>query len=337
MASPRRITLVPIAAGLHLRWPRYNAAVLTEVLRRGAPQALALEPLTPGFERDPSWRDHDEILLPWVAVPWARRAGVPVYGVHEPSPHPNAPSELERYLAGYPAARAALDEARAQEEPLADLLAAALTLPRLLEEVVPLLASLRSSLLAGFGDGPATDWSEERAAEAARRVLEIDAEHVMALVSLDRFVSLREALSAAGAPLALAAEPPPDDAARERALLDLAWRGEGAEAGALVAELRRLGHAEARYHAAGLLLANAHPVEALEELEQALRLEFAEPWYLPGSLLSRLGQLRDLLGRRTEALRAYRGVLALEWAPRAALEAAREGIERPFGADEASA
>ncbi len=330
MTTPPRVTLVPLAAGLHLRWPRFNAAVLHALLRSESAEALALEALPATYDGDPSWQDHDELLLPWVAVPWARRAGVPVYGVHEPSPDPGAADDLARYLDGYPAARSVLDHVRALERPLSELLAAALTLPRLLDEVVPVLETSRAARLEAFGDGPANDWAESRAASVAQRILALEAGHTLALVPLDRYPSLREALTAAGAEVRRPSEPPVDDTARERALLDLAWRGDGADAGALVAQLRQLGHAEARYHAAGLLLAHAHPAEALEELEGALRLEFAEPWYLPGSLLARLGQLRDLAGRRPQALKAYRGVLALDWAPRDALLAARQGIERPF-------
>ena len=332
-----RVTLVPLAAGLHLRWPRYNAAVLSALLRRTAADAVALEPLPPDFERDPTWQDHDELMLPWVVVPWARRAGVPLMGVHEPSPDPRAGADLERYLDGYQGARVVLDQVRALERPLPDLLAAALTLPRVLAEVVPVLEAGRALRLEAFGDGPATDWSEARAEAVAARLVGVGAPHVVTLVALDRFAPLRDALERAGVAVHTPDEPESDDAARERALLDLAWRGEGADIGALVAQLRQLGHAEARFHAAGLLLAHAHPLEALETLEEALRLEFAEPWYLPGSLLARLGQLRDLAGRRADAVKAYRGVLALAWAPHEAVSVARAGLAAPFGlADEGS-
>jgi hypothetical protein len=330
MSARAQVTLVPLAAGLHLRWPRFNAAVMRALLVRATPDAVALEPFPPGFAADATWQDHDELLVPWVVVPWARRAGVAVHGVHEPSPDPHAVTDMERYLAAYPAARALLDRIAALERPLPDLLASALTLPRVLDEVVPLLDDVRAARLEAFGDGPANDWSEARAARAAQRVMTIGARDVLLLVPLDRFGSLRDALLAAGAEVRLPQEPPPDEPARERALLDLAWRGDGADTGALVAQLRGLGHAEARYHAAGLLLAHDHLAEALAELEGALRLDFAEPWFLPGSLLARLGQLRDLAGRRPAALRAYRGVLALDWAPRDAVSAARDGIAAPF-------
>lgn len=335
MGPPERVTLVPTAAGLHLRWPRFNAAVVLALLRAEAPDALALEPLAADFDASNAWRDHDELLLPWVVVPWARRAGARVYGVHEPSPDPTAQADLERYLADFPSARRVLDELAATLRPLPTLLGAALTLGRVLDEVVPLLRDARRRRLEAFGDGPATDWGEARASAVAERIAALDARHVLVVVALDRYDALHEALTQRGLAPRRPTEPPPDDAARERALLDLAWRGEGADVGALVAQLRQLGHAEARYHAAGLLLAHDHPAEALAELEACLALEFAEPWFLPGSLLARLGQLRDLAGDRAGALKAYRGVVALDWAPVEALATARAGLVAPFGAEDA--
>jgi hypothetical protein len=334
MRPPTRVTLVPLAAGLHLRWPRFNAATLASLLRREAPDALALEPLRPGFDDDPAWQDCEELLLPMAAVPWCTRAGVQAQGVHEPSPEPGAAADLQRYLEGYPAARAALDAVAVLQRSLGELLADSLTLPRVLDEAVPLLAADRAARLEAFGDGPATDWAEERSARAAERIVAIDARHVVVLVALDRYASLRDALIELGVEPRRPSAPPEDGAAQERsrarALLDLAWRGEAEDVGAVLAELRRLGHAEARYHAAGLLLGHGHPAEALEELEGALRLDFAQPYFLPGSLLARLGQLRDVAGHRSPALQAYRGVLALSWAPSEAVAAAREGLVRPF-------
>jgi hypothetical protein len=63
-------------------------------------------------------------------------------------------------------------------------------------------------------------------------------------------------------------------------------------------------------------------------------MDFVEPYYLPGFLLSRLGQLYDLAGRRDAALRAYRGVRALGYAPVEALAAAEDGLQRPFALSE---
>jgi thioredoxin-like negative regulator of GroEL len=181
-----------------------------------------------------------------------------------------------------------------------------------------------------LGDGRDTDGPAPPAEAVADRIVALDAGHAAVLVGIDRLVAVREALERRGVGTVVPASPSPSEAARERALLDVAWRGEGADVGALIARLRELDHAEARYHAANLLLAHGHPAEALEELEAVMRMEFALPPFLPGLALARLGQLRDLALRRDDAIRAYRGVLALDWAPADARAAAREGLEAPF-------
>ena len=43
-----------------------------------------------------------------------------------------------------------------------------------------------------------------------------------------------------------------------------------------------------------------------------------------------MGQLLDLAGERERALRAYRGVLALSWAPEEARAVALAGLKTPF-------
>jgi hypothetical protein len=107
-------------------------------------------------------------------------------------------------------------------------------------------------------------------------------------------------------------------------------RGNPADPAAVLERLRGLDFAEARYLEANLLLGHGRGTEALEVLEAASRGDFDRPYYLPGFLLSRLGQLYDLDGNRRAALRAYRGVRALSYAPPEALEAAAAGLEAPF-------
>jgi len=118
--------------------------------------------------------------------------------------------------------------------------------------------------------------------------------------------------------------------ARTRSLLDVAWRGEAADVAGLLGQLGELDLAEARFLQAQLLLAHDHAAEALEVLEKAANGDFREPYLLPGLLLARLGQLRDLAGKRDRALQAYRGALALDWAPADARVAAEAGLRAPF-------
>ena len=116
--------------------------------------------------------------------------------------------------------------------------------------------------------------------------------------------------------------------AYERSLLDLAMQVTVPEPGNIIQQLRELDSAEARYHEANLMFANGHLAEALELLEHTSQGDFSQPYFLPGYLLARLGLLRDLAGRWAQAERAYRGVLALEYAPSEAREAAREGLDK---------
>jgi len=70
--------------------------------------------------------------------------------------------------------------------------------------------------------------------------------------------------------------------------------------------------------------------DALALMEEVFRMDFQHPGYLPGYVLARMGQLLDLAGERERALRAYRGVLALSWAPEEARAVALAGLKTPF-------
>ena len=251
-----------------------------------------------------------------------------------PSPDPDAEADFRRYTASYPQTRdqwAALD---AQLGPLNELLPQPLTLRRIWEEVTPLLAAYQRDREAAFGDGPGTDWWRERARELGERIRARPEARVTVLASVEQVPFLGEALGGEG--LELPRDAPATDRVRERALLDVAFRGDAADPGRLIAQLRELSGAEARFHEANLLLTHGHLAEALEVAEGAARGDFSAPYYLPGYLLTRLGQLRDLTGDRAGAVRAYRGVLALEWVPPDAREAAQKGMAAPFEGTPAS-
>jgi hypothetical protein len=156
---------------------------------------------------------------------------------------------------------------------------------------------------------------------------------VAVLAPVDQLPVLREYL-APRVPLTKPPEVAQSEAARIRSLLDFAMRVEVPEPGNVLRSLAELDVPEARYHEANLLLANGHAAEALERLDLASRGDFSLPYYLPGYLLARLGQLRDLAGDRDGALRAYRGVRALDYAPVDALEAAEAGLAAPFRFEE---
>lgn len=326
------IVLAPLVGPLHLAFPAYNVVTVLDLVRATAPGAVATTALEPGALADPLWRDTPELALPHTVVPWTEARGVRLEPIGVPSPDPDASSDFVRYAHAYPAVRQAWQEAEALEAPLRDLLAKPLGLDRIVSEALPLVAAPQRVREAAFGDGPATDWLRERTAVMADRLVSLAAEtdtSVLALVPLDHLPMLQEALDGRVA-ATLAPAPPPSEASRRRSLLDYAMRVEVPDPDKVIQGLRELEGAEPRYHEANLLLANDHIPEALELLEKASRGNFSHPYFLPGYLLARLGQIYDLLGRRDAAVRAYRGVRALGYAPPEARAAAAAGIDRPF-------
>ena len=324
-----KLLLLPLMGPFHLRYPQYNAVSVRDAVAAFEPEAVVTTAVKPESFDDPRWQDTPETPLPHTVVPWAKRQDVPVYPVFEPTPDPNALNDFRRYAGQYPQLRGRLQQADALLRPLQVLLEEGLTLPRILEEVVPILREQQTFLEAVFEEGPATDWLRTRATTMAERVLALPHERVAVLASIDHLPFLQEAL-AGKAELVEATSPQATPESRERSLLDFAFRVDVPEPGNVLAQLRDLDSAEARYHEANLLTANAHVAEALEVLEGASRGDFSEPYYLPGYLLARLGQLYDLAGNRDAALRSYRGVRALEYAPQEAVQVAAAGLEEPF-------
>lgn len=317
--------LVPLLGPFHVRMPRYNAVTVRDVVAELAPDVLATSALPPGAFEDPSWRDTEEIALPLSVQPWARRRGLSLVAVGEDPPDPAAEADMRRYLQQAGAAET-LQPLEAVEAEVREALQSALDARRVDEVLSPRLARLHATEEELFGDGPGTGWRRQRAQTVAARVRALDGQRVVLLAPVEDVPLLHEALDDAQPPPRVAAS----DEARRRALLDTALRGDASEPGALLQQLRELEAPEARLAEADLLLAHGHAAEALETLEAASHRDFQEPYYLPGWLLARLGQLFDLAGRREDARRAYRGVLALSWAPAATREAARAGLQAPF-------
>lgn len=329
------VRLVPLVGPLHIAYPAWNVVSVRDLLAELRPAAVATTALAAGDLDDPLWRDTPELALPHTVEPWTRKHGIPLHAVGEPSPDPDATRDFARYAAGYPAVRAAWQQAEALETPLRELLAKPLGLDRIVEEALPLVGPPQLARERSFGDGPATDWLRRRTSAMADRIVELANSvggSLTVLVPLDHLPLLIEALEGR-VPWDLPGAPDPTPASRRRSLLDVAMRGDVAEPAKLLEQLRELDLVEARYHEANLLLEHGHAAEALERLETASREDFAEPYWLPGYLLTRLGQLYDVDGRRDAAVRAYRGVRALSYAPPEARAAAVHGLETPFAFD----
>jgi hypothetical protein len=325
-----KLLLVPLIGPFHLRSPNYNAVHVRDIVARWAPDVLATTALSHEELATPAWQDTSEIALPLAVAPWAKRSGLRLAGLAEPSIDPAAEEDFRRYIEPYPDMRRRLAEVDALRQPIADLVAESLDAPHILDSLLPAIARYQGSLEDAFGDGPATGWLRSRMRASAERALSVDARRLALLAPVEHLPLLRDLLDADGPELDDLPVAEPTAESRERALLDYAFRTEVADPARLIAQLRELPGAEARFHEANLLLAGGHGFEALELIESTSHRDFSAPYFLPGYLLARLGQLRDLASRRGDALRAYRGVLALDYAPAEALEAAREGLERPF-------
>lgn len=340
MNVPRRVTVIPLVGPFHTRFPLYNVVHVRELLQLLEPDLVALAPLAPGALSAPDWRATSEIALPHTVVPWAQRRGVPVVAVGSVAGTPGEPGEagdeeaFMRYLGEFEAGRGHLRQMKTALAPVEDLLSRALDLGRIFTELVPAIAEYDELRRTAFGDGPGTGWQAERADRVAERVLAQDGAHVAVLVGVDDLAALRTVLArhvtVEEPPHRLALSEPAASEAKQRSLLDVAMRGEVEDPAGLLGQLRNLAVPEARYHEANLLLAHGHAAEALEKLGALAAGDFQEPYYLPGFVLARLGELHDLAGDRQAALRAYRGVLALSYAPPEALEVAKSGLERPF-------
>ena len=331
MPNAPGVVVIPLLAAFHLRFPHYTVLHVLETVKAARPDALALTPLPPGALQEPAWQATEEVALPHAVVPWARRTGL---SVHEVGALVGADDEVERfraYLAQFDAGRERLRRVEAALAPVREVPARPLDAGAVHARLLPAIRAYQRGRTEALEEGPGTAWQAARAAAMAERIAALPYARVAVLAGVDDVPALEDALRGL-----VALEPVPavptdlGEAGRERALLDAAMRGDAADPAALVTRLRDLPQPEARYHEANLLLRHGHAAEALALLEQASTQDFQEPYYLPGFLLARLGQLYDLDGRRDAALRSYRGVLALSFAPVEALEAARAGLQQPF-------
>jgi hypothetical protein len=313
----------------HLRYPAYNVVSVRDIVVASQPQAIVTTVLQTEDFKLPAWQDTLELALPHTIIPWAKKRNLPIYGIAEESPDKNALEDFKRFANDYPALKSKMIAVERLLRPLQTLLEQPLTLNRIENEVIPILQDYQQERENVFEDGPATDWLHQRVSAMAQRLLELPYERIAVVASAEHIPFLQIELTDK-ATLAPTPAIEPSEESRERSLLDFAFRVDVPEPGNVIAKLREMKQPEVRYHEANLLVAHGHVQEALEVLEKASHNDFSEPYYLPGYLLARLGQLYDLVDKRDAALRAYKGVRALSYAPKEALESAEAGLERPF-------
>ncbi len=317
-----RMVLLPSLGAFHILHPRYNAATVLAILEEARPPVVYLASLSPEALEGGGWREEDPLLFH--LLPWAEERGVPVVAL-DGEAHLKAEAEAFREALGqFPGGRPHLEAMAAFDQALLALLKEPLT-PEALgsEAFLGRLREVYGGFARAFGEGLATGFRARRMARVAEALKGKEGAVVAELLD---YLFLAEAF-----PGALPKAHEPTEAERQRALLDRAWQlKEEDDWGKLLEGLFALGTPEALYLAAQVYLAAGEWREALGLMEEVFRMDFQRPEYLPGYVLARFGQLLDLAGERERALRAYKGVLALSWAPEEARAIALAGLRTPF-------
>ncbi len=324
MTRPDSLILIPDLGDLLRLQPQYNAATLAELaLHLGASGVLWLT----GDDPDHPARDTfaaARLTVAELAPDWAWAE----------AEH----AELSGFMQQYPQGQARLRRAGQAERELAGLLPGGLTLERLISaEMLAGLAAYHAALAEALEEGPGTRWQVRRLDTLAAA---LEGRTGVALAALDDLPGLLERLPQASLPDAASFPDTshfvPGEASRLRALADRALLlHEGDDLSALLAALERESgdrltpKAELQYAAAGIHLAVGDLAGARSLLETAAHGLTTER-SLPGLVLARLGQVRDAQGERDLATRTYRAVLALNFAPQAAREAAHAGLAEAF-------
>ncbi len=318
VTRPAPLILIPDLGDLLRLQPQYNAATLAELaLHLGVSGVLWLS----GSDPDHPARDTfaaARLSVTELAPDWAWAE----------TEH----AELSGFMQQYPQGQARLRQAGQAERKLEGLLHGGLTLERLISpEMLAGLAAYHAVLAEALEEGPGTRWQARRLDTLAAALGDSGG---VVLAALDDLPGLLERLPQASLPDA--ASFAPGEFSRLRALADRALLlHESDDLSALLAALERdtgdrlTPKAELQYAAAGIHLAVGDLPSARSLLEAAAH-GLTNERSLPGLVLARLGQVRDAQGERDLATRTYRAVLALNFTPKVAREAAQAGLATAF-------
>ncbi len=325
------VLLIPTLGPFHILHPRYNGVTIVELIRLYQPHSIGLASYSPEELVVGSWRDQHDVPL-FHVLPWAERAKVPVEALDAQAHLKVQAEQFREALGQYPKGQQILAQAAHLEEGLRELLCRPHTPADFAQ--APLIEALQAyhrEYERFFGEGPATGFRQRRMQQVAER-LRASRGRWAVLVDLLDFPLLLESLPEGIRQLPQ--DHPPTELERQRSILDRAWQLHEADDWAvLLQQLKEMESPEALYCAAQIYLAAGQPEDAFALLEELIHSNFQYPEYLPGYTLARYGQLADLLGQREKALRAYRAVLGLSWAPQEAREMALAGQRTPFRLD----
>ena len=315
------LILLPDLGDLLRVHPQYNAGTVVELLAfLGAREVLW------ATSDDPDHPLRDALPAAGVSI----REGFTVDWAWADAEH----AQLQAFLNQYPQGRERWRDAGRAEHAFAERLTAPMTAATLLAaETMAAAREYHGQIRAALDEGPGTRWRERRLATLAETLA---SEQGVALLPLDDVPGLLPLLPDASLPDVSAFMP--GETSRLRALADRAWTlAEDDDLNALLAALARESgdritpRAELDAAAASIYLAVGDLQTSRDLLERAAHgLTDDQPRSLSGLTLARLGQVRDALGDRELAVRTYRAVLALGYAPQVALETAHAGLNEAF-------
>ena len=332
---PARVILLADLGPLHARNPMYNAQTVLEVMRfLGRTRAILTDSSAAQWS-DGSWRDLENPLLYALYD-----EGTELTPVAEDWAWANQErDQMIEFLGQYAQGKARLRELAALEANLRDAVSRPLDASSVhgseLLEVVRAYHHVAQMLLE---EGPGTAHRKLRLERLAERLERANADDAVVIAPLDDLPAL---LEIPGARLPHLSGFQPSEPSRFRSVVDRAYRLEDADdLDALVHQLLELDGPpdsalgrialEARFAASGVYLAVGDLDSARDLLEAVAMGQFDRPVYLSGFTLVRLGQVRDLMGERDHAVRAYRAALGLSWLPAEARATAQTGLQTPF-------
>ncbi len=321
--------VIATLAALHATAPLYNAQTVLEILEFLGAKKVMLADVTQKDWAGGAWRNLDDPVL--FALEDAR---IDCRGIAPDWAWANLEyNKMLEFLKQFPQGQQRLRQLGQAERDLKTVLELPLDVQVVYGYLLETVAAHHKHITELLEEGPGTAHRLQRLEQIVAK-LEPDA---VLLASLDDVPTLLEL----GLELPDLTGFAPSEASRFRAIIDRAYRLEdNDDLDALVHLLLALDAPadtalarmalEARFAASGLYLAVGDWESARDLLEAVAMGQFERPSYLPGFVLARLGQCRDLMLERERAMRAYTAALALAYCPSEARAVASLGLLEPF-------
>jgi tetratricopeptide (TPR) repeat protein len=325
------VNVIASLGALHARYPMYNAQTVLELLHfLGAERVVLTQVSSPSWTSG-AWRELDDPVLFALEDSRVSAVGIaPDWAWAE-----TEAGQMQEFLKQFPKGQERLRRAGQLERELSIALETPQDALMVHSSLLEVVGAHHATMAEVLEEGPGTAHRAERIKKLVQSLEGINDGVVIA--SIDDVPALLEA----GLELPDLSGFQPGEASRFRSIVDRAYRlEEHDDLDALVHSLLALDAPadtvlarialEARFAASGLYLAVGDFESARDLLEAVAMGQFDRPSYLPGFVLARLGQVRDLMGERERATRAYTAALALQFCPLEAREVAQKGLLEPF-------